>query len=158
MAGVSSGLRPMQDGDVAALALIFHRAVQEGSAGHYDQAQRDDWSPAVPSTAGWAARLEGFTTFVAESGGVPVGFVATDAQGLVDLLFVRPDQARRGIGTALLAQATEAARAAGLRRLTAEASALSEGLFRKAGWQETGLMPRGAGAGRVVNRLFARNL
>lgn len=157
-AGGPITLQLMQDGDVPALALIFHRAVQEGAADHYDQAQRDDWSDAVPSTAGWAARLTGFTTFVAKRGGEPVGFVATDAGGLVDLLFVAPEHARQGVGGALLARATAAAQAAGLRHLTAEASALSEGLFRKAGWRETGRQERGAGAGLVINTLFALDL
>jgi len=151
-------IRVMRDGDVPDLALIFHRAVQEGAAGHYDQAQRDGWSPSVPSNAGWAARLVGFTVLVAEAGGAPVGFVAMDGAGLVDLLFVRPDRARQGIGAALLARATAAAREAGLVQMTAEASALSAGLFSKAGWRETGLRERGEGAGRVTNRLFARNL
>jgi hypothetical protein len=81
-------LRRARIGDAGALALIFHRAVQEGTAHLYTQPQRDDWSPECPTEAEYVDRLDGLTTFVAEIEDTPAGFLAMDG-ALIDLLFVR---------------------------------------------------------------------
>lgn len=150
------GIRPYRTDDAGALAAIFHDAVQVGSAGVYDQVQRDDWSPSCPSAEAWRARLDGLTTMVAEAGGVPIGFVSMDmASGLFDLAFVRSDRARLGVGGRLYAAIMAEARARGLAAFTVETSPLSEPFFRARGWRQTGTRTRGEGAGRVTTVLLA---
>ncbi len=73
------------------------------------------WTAAMPPawpllTAGIAMLDEGL---VAESGGHPVGFAAVDMAGSIPLILVDPAYQRRGIGTGLLAAATERLRAGG---------------------------------------------
>ena len=148
-------LRPARPEDAAALALIFHRAVQEGAAGHYSQAQRDRWSPACPTAADWTRRLRGLTTFVAEIDSAPQSFLSMrDRDGLIDLLFVAPEHLGRGLAHALYSEALAHARALGLPRLHAEASAQSRAFFARHGWVETGQRNHGRGPGRIVTTLM----
>lgn len=153
-------IRHWRDEEAGELALIFHRAVQEGAASVYSQPQRDDWSPRCPSAEGWRDRLRGLSTLVAkeEDGGVLAFMSINLADGELDLAFTLPEHARRGTGRVLY-RATEAeARAAGLTRLTAEASALSEGLFLSQGWHRTGTRDRGEGEARITTTLMAKDL
>jgi GNAT superfamily N-acetyltransferase len=89
--------------------------------------------PAIVVTAGYLAHREhsepGRTrrrSWLAVEGGEPVGFATSytkwDEPGAVGRFWigVRPDQRRRGIGTALYEEAKRHARALGIQRLTVE--------------------------------------
>ncbi len=128
-------LRPMRADDVPALCALFHAAVREGTAGHYDAAQCAAWSPAPPDPAAWAVRLAGQSVTVAEEGGTVTGFIALRADGHIDLAFVAPERAGRGIGPRLLRAVEDEARTRGLARLTVEASLVARPLFARAGWR-----------------------
>jgi len=67
--------------------------------------------PSWPLLAGGIVRLS--DGLVAEAGTGPVGFVALDMAGSIPLILVAPAYQRRGIGTALLARASEILREAG---------------------------------------------
>ena len=94
-------IRPYRGSDAGDLALIFHDAVQRGTGNHYDQAQRNAWSPRCPAPHDWARRLAGGQTIVASTGGRSVGFMSWQEDGYLDLMFVHPDFMGRGIGDAL---------------------------------------------------------
>ena len=141
--------------DPGALAAIFHAAVQ-GTADHHSQAQRDDWSPVCPTAESWRARLEGLVTLVAEEASEPVGFMSMDmATGLLDLAFVRPDHARRGVGARLYEALMAEATARGLAAFTVEASPASRAFLAARGWRETGTRLRGEGEAQVTTVLMA---
>ncbi len=128
------GLRP---GEADALGLLFHRAVREGAASAYDAAQRAAWSPEPPCGPDWAGRLERAVTLVAESEGVPVGFMSLEPDtGLLDLAFVLPEWQGRGVASRLLAVLENRARALGLRGLSVEASALARPFLLRHGWRD----------------------
>ena len=155
-----SRVRAYAPADAGALALIFHRAVQEGAATVYDQAQRDGWSPALIETAAYARRLDGLRTLVAvDAAGRPIGFLTFDPADHIDLLFVAPERIGSGVAFALYRAAVAEARARGIARLTVEASAQSHAFFLRQGWHETGeRIVRGQGAAAIENRMLARDV
>lgn len=121
------------DRDTLHTALLYHAAVRDGATA-YTVAQRRAWSPDVPETGAWRARLTQQTVLCAEGPDGLVGFMSFDASGLLDLAFVAPEAAGRGVGSALLAATEEAARKAGLARLTTDASHMLAPLLRRRGW------------------------
>ncbi len=151
-------VRAYRAADAGALASIFHRAVQIGSAGGNTQAQHDDWSPKVMEADTYRTRLQDLATFVAVADGAPQGFLSLDPPAHVDLLFVAPEWTRQGVARALYLHLLDHARAQGLTRLTVEANAMSAPFFRRQGWSATGTETRGTGAAAVVNMLMAVDL
>ena len=129
-------VRSYAPGDAPALARIFHRAVHEGAAAHYSEAERAAWSPRVPDTRSWELRLAEADTVVAETPGGPVGFMSLlPARAYLDLAFVLPEVMGRGVAGALYSVLEGRARARGLTRLETEASLLAEPFFLRQGWQ-----------------------
>lgn len=131
-------LRPYEGADAAALARLFHRAVHEGAAPLYTEAERRAWSPGEPSAAAWARRLSGLWTLVAEAGAGagPVGFMSLrPADGCLDLAFVAPEWQRTGLAARLLAGIEDEARRRGLAQLHSEASHLARPFLERHGWQ-----------------------
>ena len=129
-------VRSYAAGDAPALGEIFHRAVHEGAAGRYSAKERAAWSPRVPDTLKWQDRLAEAETVVAEGPDGPVGFMSLYLdRGYLDLAFVLPEAMGKGVATALYAVLETRARAAGLTRLTTEASLLAEPFFARQGWQ-----------------------
>ena len=80
---------------------------------------------------------------VAEKGAAAVqqeqlaGFLSYDGQGHIDLLFVDPKSARRGVATCLLGHAETALAAAGVRQLWTEASLTARPFFAGQGFEVT---------------------
>jgi GNAT superfamily N-acetyltransferase len=82
-------------------------------------------------------------TYVAEEGGVVVGFAtwAGQADGTTELedLFVDPDWRRRGIATALVSHLVDVLRARGVRYLEVTANPHAEGFYSAAGFLDCGV-------------------
>jgi putative acetyltransferase len=151
-------IRTYRSSDAAALARIFHDAVQVGSAAHYTQARRDDWSVSCPTAAGYRARLLGLTTFVAVDA-VPVGFFSVrDEDGYIDLAFVTPGLIGTGVAFAIYQRVLGHFKDLKLTHATVEASAQSHIFFTRQGWRVTGRMPRGEGDALINNWLMDKDL
>jgi len=129
-------LRPYRPADAGGLARLFHRAVHEGTAPHYTEAERRAWSPEPPPPAVWARRLGGLVTLVAEAGGDPVGFMSLrPGDGYLDLAFVAPERRGTGLAARLLRAIEDEARQRGLRRLHVQASHLARPFLARNGWR-----------------------
>ena len=107
-----------------------------GLAGRqYDERQRAAWVTALQQSApGWPACLRAGSGWLAlDAEGQPAGF-AWRVAAEVDMLYVAPAAARRGIGRALLARLTDDM--AGQPGLwLAAVSDVALPLFEQAGWQ-----------------------
>ena len=104
-------------------AEIYFKAVQIGTSHIYSQLQRDSWCKTCPTVAQYRERLNGLTTFVARSDGRIIGFMSfRENDGLLDLAFVHPEFAGRGVAYALYQAVLERAKRAGLARMNVVAS------------------------------------
>lgn len=129
-------IRSYREGDAPELGQVFHRAVHEGAASHYSEAERLAWSPAPPASRAWEERLAGAETVVAETAGHLVGVMSLDLdRAYLDLAFVLPGMSGRGVGNVLYAVLEGRARATGVTRIETEASLRAEGFFLGRGFQ-----------------------
>jgi len=133
-------IRPFEPADASQCAALFYRAVHEGAAEKYSDAQRRAWAPAVPSAAAFAERLGDAATFVAEGPGAPderaiEGFMSLFDYGYLDMAFVAPERRGTGLALRLYTAIEEHARGCGISRLTTHASLLAKPFFARRGWQ-----------------------
>ncbi len=121
--------------DAGAVAQLFHDAIRALSAGDYSSEQIEAWA-GVPEAARWRDRIadQNREFWVAEVDDALAGFCDFEPDGHVDMLYVSPDHARRGVATALLHQIHESAASLGLTRLYTEASITARPLFEKHGF------------------------
>ena len=127
-------LRRYRSDDCAATLQVFRQAVYRGAAQYYAPEQLDAWAPAEMNEEAWrSARARPFT-WIAEVRGEVVGFCDSSPEGVVGMLYVHPDHARRGLGAALLDEAERTAREAGLVRLHAAVSLAAESVFIRTGY------------------------
>ncbi|MEX0589600.1 MAG: GNAT family N-acetyltransferase, partial [Xanthobacteraceae bacterium] len=128
-------LRPFVPGDVPVLADIFSASI-EGLAGEdYSPSQVDAWAAAAEDEDAFEQKLAKRLTLVATMEGAPVGFAALEEPGRVDLLYVHPAVAGRGVGTMLLDALEKLATARGAAKLTADVSDNAQEFFAKHGFK-----------------------
>ncbi len=127
-------VRAYRPDDAAATLEIFIRAILQGAASAYSLDQRQAWLGEAPRAPQWNHDRMNTRTFVAERGGVVVGFADVNTDGYVDRLFVHPAATRQGVGGALLRQVHRVAESEGLSRLTTHASEVARPVFEKAGF------------------------
>ena len=127
-------VRPGKVSDTEALAQIFTRAVRQTAARDYTQAQLDVWAPDRPDIESFAARHRTMPAFVAEEDGVLAGFTDLNATGYIDMLYVDPAFARRGVARVLIATLEARARKQKMPRLHARASVTARPVFERLGF------------------------
>lgn len=127
-------LRPYRDDDAAPTLAVFRRAVTLLASRDYTAEQVAAWASPDIDPVVWAERRAASRTQVAESGGRVVGFTDVDEDGYVDMLFVDPDAARQGVGSALLSWARATAVELGAHELTTNASLTARPVFEAHGF------------------------
>jgi putative acetyltransferase len=120
--------------DRAACALVFYRAVREGSAHIYDAAQLAAWAPSPLPDPDQPDRMLDQWCWVAERGDGVVGFMSLDHSGYLDMAFVLPEEMGKGTAAALYTPLLAKAHAMGFARLTVIASPLARPFLAKRGW------------------------
>lgn len=128
-------IRDFEEEDLEAVLGVFQDSVRQVAARDYIPEQVEAWAPDPPDQPYWCRRLARCAVFVCEDQGSVSGFIAIDANGHVDLLFVHPAHLRRGIASALLAHARAWAQERGARRLTTDASITARPFFEQAGFR-----------------------
>ncbi|WP_296658168.1 GNAT family N-acetyltransferase [Paraburkholderia sp.] len=122
------------DRDAAALAALFRASVMTLAATRYDAAQCAAWASLADDVGSFGARLARGSTLVAVHEGVPVAFGQLWPADHVEMLYVAPGWARRGLATALLARLEALACEQGASVLGTHASALARPVFERAGF------------------------
>ena len=120
--------------DYVDVGRIFFCAVHEGTNHVYSLAQRTAWGGLTIDRPRWKERLTTLTGFVAEVDGESVGFITVDPTGYIELAFVLPSAAGKGVGSALLARAEHLAFVQGATVLATAASLAASHFFEKHGW------------------------
>ncbi|EIT68592.1 GNAT family N-acetyltransferase [Hydrocarboniphaga effusa] len=127
-------IRLSQADDVENIVQLFGDSIHGLARQHYDEAQRAAWAPRSPDLAEWTQRLSTLTTLVAEDAGQLAGFLSFEDDGHVDLLYVAPHAARRGVASALYREAEHRLIALGAKRLYTEASLVAAPFFTRQGF------------------------
>ncbi|UAJ74427.1 GNAT family N-acetyltransferase [Synechocystis sp. PCC 7339] len=130
-------LRPYRPSDLNNIIHVFTEAVHQLGIRHYSPAQLNAWGPSEPDQQRWHDRLESMVILVAEQGATIVGFIGYDGAGLIDLLFVHPTFARRGIATMLMQAVERLALANGVSQLQTKASMVARPFFESRGFVVT---------------------
>jgi|SRR5579872_357846 len=128
-------VRPFAMDDAAAIADLFQASVRALAARDYTPSQLRAWAPDSIDTEKFGERSRSKSTWLAEIESRIAGFSDLEPDGHVDMLYVHPDFAGRGVARALLHWIEEAARASDLRRLYTEASTTARPVFEKAGFR-----------------------
>lgn len=139
-AAASSGppaltIRPYDARDAATLANLFRASVRHIASRDYTATQVQAWAPDVIDERRFGERCERKFTRIAEVEGRIAGFTDLEPDGHVDMLYVHPDFARRGVARALLQHIENVARGLGVRRLYTEASVTARPVFEGAGFR-----------------------
>jgi putative acetyltransferase len=152
-------IRPCRVTDAPGLAALYHRAVREGAAAHYTEAQRAAWSPAPPNGEEWRRRLVEADTILAELADRLLGFMTLDlGTGWLDFAYVAPEAMGQGVAETLYAVLEGRARAAGLSRIETEASLLAERFFTRRGWLVEKRQEVERNGVRLPNAVMAKSL
>jgi len=124
--------------DVISLAQLFAASVRAMGPDAYSPAQVDAWAASAESPETFRDFILRPTTYVAYDSSGAIGFCGLEPDGHVRSVYVRPDRARKGIGSRLLLHILAEAAGCGIERLSAEASEFSLPLFLKHGFHATG--------------------
>ncbi|MFO1103687.1 MAG: GNAT family N-acetyltransferase [Methylocystis sp.] len=131
------GLRPYMPADAATLAALFRESVDELAEEDYDDAQREAWASEADDAEAFGARLAGELTIVALVNGEIAGFASLRDNAIFDMLYVRPDMARQGVGSALADAIEKLAGARGTATLSVDASDAARDFFAARGYVAT---------------------
>ena len=139
-------VRPFDDSDPPGLWAVYYAAVHQTAAAHYTAEQLDAWAPADFDQEKWQHRLRDLSPFVAERGGVLVGYADLQPSGYIDHFFVSPAVARQGVGSLLMEAIHRSAASNQLGSLFADVSLTARPFFERWGFtveEETSLLVRG---------------
>lgn len=124
-------LRLCTQADLPAVLDLFRTSVHTLCRSDYTPDQLSAWAPEDLDEAPWARRLQCQTFLLAEEDGALMGFASLEGDYL-DLLYVHPRHARRGVGT-VLCDALE--RQCTGRCITVHASLTARPFFARRGYR-----------------------
>jgi len=130
-------LRPFLPADAPLLAEIFRASIADLSGDDYSQAQQEAWAAMADDEGAFAARLANALTLLGTIEGSPVGFASLAGAERIDMLYVHPAAAGRGIGSMLIDALEKLAASRGTARLTADVSDSAQDFFRRRGFLAT---------------------
>lgn len=108
------------------------------AADDYTDAQRAAWAPTnldAVQRAAWASARASARTIVAVDNEAVVGFSDLVDGVVLDMLYVDPSYAGRGIGSALISAIIDLARSGGAAMLTTNASLIARPVFERHGFE-----------------------
>jgi putative acetyltransferase len=141
---VAPALRPFLPSDAGRCAAIFRASVEALTGDDYDDDQRRAWAAAADDSAAFGARLAKALTLIATISGEPVGFGSLKGADVLDMLYVDPQFARRGVGAFLIDALARLATGRAAKQLTSDVSDTARSVFEKQGFvaQQRNLVER----------------
>ena len=133
-APLTPALRPMLPADAPVLAAIFRAAIETLAAEDYSPAQLEAWIAAADDEDGFARKLGGQLTLIATVEREPAGFASLKDNDYLDMIYVRPEFAGRGVAKTLVEALETLAAARGQAKLTADVSDAARDFFAHRGY------------------------
>jgi putative acetyltransferase len=127
-------LRPFLAKDAPLLAEIFRASVTELTGDDYNEEQREAWASVADDESAFLRKLSRQLTLIATLEGSPVGFGSLEGADKIDLLYVHPAAAGRGVGAMLVDALEKLAGARGAVKLLVDVSDTARGFFEKRGY------------------------
>lgn len=128
-------IRKATSDDCQALCEIHLSSIRELGRSHYSEAEVEAWSGGRTPVR-YAEHISVRHVIVAEHGPLPVGFGTLDlARSEIMQLYIRPEYARKGIGTLILDELLRVARAAGVHEIHCKSSLNARDFYIKAGFE-----------------------
>lgn len=139
------GMRPFLASDAARCMSIFSASIAELAREDYDDQQCEAWIATADDKRAFGQRMLDSLTLVATIDGNVAGFASLKHGDVLDMIYVDPDFARKGVGSALLDALTKLAAARGAKALSADVSDTAKPLFDMSGFlsQRRNLVPLG---------------
>ena len=128
-------LRAFHIGDEAALYRVHHGAVHRVASRDYTPEQLNAWAPPEPDHDAWLIKMRTLRPFVAEAGGVIVGYADVQPSGYIVQFFVSADFPRQGVGRMLMDRIHEEAARLGVTELTSDVSKTAQPFFARFGFE-----------------------
>jgi putative acetyltransferase len=133
-ASTAPALRPFLPTDTPVLAAIFIAAIKELTGDDYNTEQQEAWASVADDEVTFGKKLAGELTLIATLGNAPVGFASLKGKDHIDMLYVHPSAAGKGVASALCDALEKLAGGRGATSLTVEASDNAQDFFRKRGY------------------------
>lgn len=130
-------LRPYLAADTMALRELFAQSIEELTQDDYDEDQRLAWVSSAQDAEEFAARLSGMLTLVVQLDGEYLGFASLKDNTHIDMLFVHPYYASKGVGSTLMSALEAIAAARGTEAVTVDASDTAMAFFERRGFEAT---------------------
>lgn len=131
-------VRMYVEADAADTLAVFTAAITTTASADYSPEQIRAWAqPGTRDLRSWGAAMSSRDTVVATIDGEVAGFSDARLDGYIDMMFVSPEYARRGVAKRLLAFVEARARSAGARELTSDASITARPFFERHGFSVT---------------------
>jgi putative acetyltransferase len=127
-------LRPFLPADTPVLAAIFAAAVEDLTGDDYSAAQQEAWAGIAEDEEKFSKRLAGTLTLIATLQGSPVGFATLKGADHIDMLYVHPGAAGRGVGSMLCEALEKLAGGRGAKSLTVNSSDNALEFYSKRGY------------------------
>ncbi|WP_148863348.1 GNAT family N-acetyltransferase [Marinobacter fonticola] len=120
--------------DCSAIGTLYQTSIENLARADYEPEALAAWCQWGKNTHGIGLTLNRGQTLIAQYSGRIAGFAQRQPKTHINMLYIHPDFARRGIGKALVEELALTAKREGVMRLTVNASRTSRGLFEKAGF------------------------
>jgi putative acetyltransferase len=130
-------LRPFLPADTMALRDLFAQSIDELTVDDYDEEQRIAWASTAEDAGEFRTRLANMLTLVVQLDGEYLGFGSLKDNTTIDMLYVHPDYAGEGVGTAIADALETIAGARGAAALTVDASDTAVSFFVRRGYVAT---------------------
>ena len=130
-------LRPFLPADTPVLAAIFTAAVEELTGDDYSRDQQEAWASVADDEEEFGKKLAGELTLIATLRAAPVGFASLKGKDQIDMLYVHPGAAGKGVASALCDALERLAGGRGAKSLTVDASDNAQPFFAKRGYVAT---------------------
>jgi putative acetyltransferase len=151
-------LRPYLAADALVLRELFAASVEELMQDDYDEEQRAAWVSVAEDEDEFADRLREQLTLVVEVDGEHMGFASMKDNTELDMLYVHPDYAGQGIGTALAEALEKLARKRGSKSLSVNASDTAQMFFEERGYTPTRRTTLTVDGELLASTLMVKNL